>query len=197
MMRRFDLSKPIPDRIKFSKRTTGRTRAFLDTSTLPSATLPIQVSPHQTSRCGRSHATPGSPCHPIRRQSARRSRGDTAHGLQRTQRRNPRKPRTHAAGARGIRGCARHRQTIQRASIREKDRVVLADNRRRARLQTSLAHHRVRCLRHRHRPRFDREAPRCRRNDPRCAQRCSMPALQWSRSDADRRAFAVSVNLKT
>ena len=130
MMRRFDLSKPIPDRIKFSKRTTGRTRAFLDTSTLPSATLPIQVSPHQTSRCGRSHATPGSPCHPIRRQSARRSRGDTAHGLQRTQRRNPRKPRTHAAGARGIRGCARHRQTIQRASIREKDRVVLADNRR-------------------------------------------------------------------
>ena len=56
--------------------STGRTWAFRDTSTLPSATSPIQVSPHQTWRCGRSHATPGSPCRPIRRQSARRSRGD-------------------------------------------------------------------------------------------------------------------------
>ena len=56
--------------------STGGTRAFLDTSTLPSATSPIQVSPHQTSRCGRSHATPGSPCPPTRRPSAWRSRDD-------------------------------------------------------------------------------------------------------------------------
>ena len=34
------------------------------------------ISPLQPSRCGRSHAIPGSPCRPIRHPSACRNRGD-------------------------------------------------------------------------------------------------------------------------
>src|SRR5262249_49778975 len=57
-------------------------RLFLDTSLLPSSTSPTRISPRRPSRCGRSHATPGSPCRPIRRPSAWRSRGEiTAGGL--------------------------------------------------------------------------------------------------------------------
>ena len=49
---------------------------FPGTSPLPSATSPTRISPRRPSRCGRSHATPGSPCRPTRRPSAWRSRGD-------------------------------------------------------------------------------------------------------------------------
>ena len=62
--------------------TCGRAKAFLVTSLLPSATSPTRISQRRPSRCGRSHATPGSPCRPIRRPSAWRSRGEiTAGGL--------------------------------------------------------------------------------------------------------------------
>jgi hypothetical protein len=44
------------------------------------------------------------------------------------------------------------RPAVQRAAIREEDRVVLADNSRGARLEASLAHHRLRRLRDDHRP---------------------------------------------
>jgi len=47
-----------------------------------SATSPTRISPRRPSQCGRSHATPGSPCRPTRRPSAWRSRGEiTAGGL--------------------------------------------------------------------------------------------------------------------
>ena len=59
--------------------STGRAKAFLDTSPLPSAASPIRISPRRRSGCGRSHATPGSPCRPTRRPSAWRSRGDKTH----------------------------------------------------------------------------------------------------------------------
>jgi len=42
------------------------------------------------------------------------------------------------------------RQFNTRLSAKE-DRLVLADNSRRARVEASLAHHRVRCLQHGHR----------------------------------------------
>ena len=45
------------------------------------------------------------------------------------------------------------------------------------------------------RPRSHREAVRPGCTDPRCAQRCSVPALQRSRQDSDRRPLAVSVSL--
>ena len=76
------------------------------------------------------------------------------------------------------------RQFNTRLSAKE-DRLVLADNSRRARVEASLAHHRVRCLQQRHRSRPYREASRSRRTDPRCTQRCSVPALQWSWPDAE------------
>ena len=59
-----------------------------------------------------------------------------------------------------IRGLVSYRPAIQRASIRKEVCLVLADNRRGARVEASLAYHRVRGLQHRHRPRSDREAPR-------------------------------------
>jgi hypothetical protein len=40
---------------------------------------PIRIFPRRRSGCGRSHATPGSPCRPTRRPSAWRSRGDKTH----------------------------------------------------------------------------------------------------------------------
>ena len=42
-----------------------------------------------------------------------------------------------------VRGFARYRPAVQRATIREEDRMVLADNQRRVRVKTSLASHRV------------------------------------------------------
>jgi hypothetical protein len=39
---------------------------FPGTSPLPLATSPTRISPRRPSRCGRSHATPGSPCRPTR-----------------------------------------------------------------------------------------------------------------------------------
>jgi len=80
---------------------------------------------------------------------------------------------------------------------REEDGLVLADNLRCARVEASLAHHRVRRLRHGDRSRSDREAARSRRADPRCPQRCSVPTLQRSWSDAHRYIVTLSVNLKT
>jgi len=56
--------------------STGRAKAFLDSSPLPSAASPTRISPRRRSGCGRSHATPGSPCRPTRRPGAWRSRGD-------------------------------------------------------------------------------------------------------------------------
>jgi hypothetical protein len=61
-------------------RSTGRMKAFLDMSPLPSATSRIRIFLRQPSPYGRSHATPGSPCRLIRRPSARRSRGDKTTG---------------------------------------------------------------------------------------------------------------------
>ncbi len=56
--------------------STGRAKAFLDISMLPSATSPTRISPPRPSLFGRSHATPGSRCRPTRRPSAWRSKGD-------------------------------------------------------------------------------------------------------------------------
>ena len=53
-----------------------RAKAFLDTSLLPSETSPMPISPRRPSRCGKSHATPGSHCRPTLRPSEWRSRGD-------------------------------------------------------------------------------------------------------------------------
>jgi len=53
---------------------------------------------------------------------------DQGDGLQRTQRRDTRKPRTDAQGARSLRGLVSYRPTIQRASVREEDCLVLADD---------------------------------------------------------------------
>jgi len=53
------------------------------------------------------------------------------------------------------------RRSIPRPwAIREEEFLVLADSLRRASLEASLAHHRVRRLRHCHRSRSDREATR-------------------------------------
>ena len=49
---------PTPDAAPPS---TERAKAFLDTSPLPSATSPTRISLRRPSRCGRSHATHGSP----------------------------------------------------------------------------------------------------------------------------------------
>ncbi|MFZ2065664.1 MAG: GFA family protein [Xanthobacteraceae bacterium] len=46
----------------------------------PSAVSPTPISPHRPSRCGRSNATPGSPCRPTRHPSAWRSRGENGAG---------------------------------------------------------------------------------------------------------------------
>ena len=54
----------------------GRTKVFRDTSLLPSATSATRISPPRPSRCGSSHATPGSPCRRMRHPSGWRSRGD-------------------------------------------------------------------------------------------------------------------------
>ena len=59
-------------------RSTGRAKSFLGTSPLRSAASLIRISPRRRSGCGRSHATPGSPCRPTHRPSAWRSRGDTS-----------------------------------------------------------------------------------------------------------------------
>jgi hypothetical protein len=67
-----------------TRRLQLRMKAFLDTLPSPSAISPTRISPRQPSRCGRSHATRGSPCRPTCRPSTRRSRGDkkkqTFHG---------------------------------------------------------------------------------------------------------------------
>jgi hypothetical protein len=60
--------------------STGRVKAFLDSSPLPLGPSPTRISLRQPSRYGRSHATPGSPCRPTRRPSAWRSRDDKTAG---------------------------------------------------------------------------------------------------------------------
>ena len=56
--------------------STGRAKAFPDTSPSPSVTSPIQNSQRRPLRCGRSHATPGSHCHPTLQQIAWQSRAE-------------------------------------------------------------------------------------------------------------------------